>query len=174
MPTPETQRDYFAELYVAGIFGDAGWAVYFPKRDVGFDFVVSKKISGSVLLRPVQVKGLYPTSLKKDKVTYGYQGNLSAVHPDMVLVLPFFTAHERGPAPEHIAYMPFLQLRPRDRGGWRCVPAKFAAGHAVPRESYEGYFDRAGLEALEQVTWGKTVTNTANQLAVALSLNTLT
>jgi len=159
MPTPQTQRDYFAELYVAGVFGDAGWAVYFPKRDVGFDFVVSKMISGSVLLRPVQVKGLYPTRLKKDKVTYGYQGTLSAVHPEMVLVLPFFAAHERGVAPEHIAYMPFSQLRVRGRGGLRCVPAKFISGHAVPRESFENYFGSMGLAALEQPSWGKAEAN---------------
>lgn len=111
MPRPETQGDYFAELYVAGIFGDAGWSVYFPKRDVGFDFVASKEVEGGVLLRPVQVKGLYPTKLKKDKVTYGYQGELTAVHPAMVLALPFFAAHERGAAPEQVAYMPFSQLR---------------------------------------------------------------
>jgi hypothetical protein len=155
MPRPTTQRDYFAELYVAGIFGDAGWAVYFPKRDVGFDFVVSKEVSGSILLRPVQVKGLYPTSVKKDKPTYGYQGDLSAVHPEMVLVLAFFAAHERGVAPEQIAYMPFAQLRGRARGGLRCVPSKFISGHAIPRESYEGYFGAAGLLSLEQTSWGQ-------------------
>jgi len=26
---PVTSRDYFAELYVAGILGDCGWHVYF-------------------------------------------------------------------------------------------------------------------------------------------------
>ncbi len=155
MPAPETQRDYFAELYVAGIFGDAGWSVYFPKRDVGFDFIASKVILDVTLLRPVQVKGLYPTKNKTDKATYGYQGNLTAVHPDMVLVLPFFAAHERGAAPEQIAYMPFSQLRARERGGLRCVPAKFVAGRAVPRDSFEGYFGDEGLRALEQITWGQ-------------------
>lgn len=89
MPRPDTQCDYFAEIYVAGIFGDARWSVYFPKRDVGFDFIVSKEIKGSVLLRPVQVKGLYPTKEKKDKLPYGYQGDLTAVHPEMVLAIPF-------------------------------------------------------------------------------------
>ena len=153
MPRPETQRDYFAELYAAGIFGDAGWSVYFPKRDVGFDFIVSKEIEGVVLLRPVQVKGLYPTKDKKNKATYGYQGDLTAVHPEMVLVIAFFAAHDRGAAPEHIAYMPFVQSRPRDRGGYRCVPAKFISGHAVPRESFEGFFGAAGLAAVERSTW---------------------
>jgi hypothetical protein len=154
MPRPETQRDYFAELYVAAIFGDAGWSVYFPKRDVGFDFVATKKVSGSVLLRPIQVKGLYPTSVKKDKPTLGFQGELTAVHPEMVLAIPFFAAHERGVAPEHIAYMPFSQIRSRERGGYRCVPAKFISGHAVPRESFECFFGSVGLAALENLGWG--------------------
>jgi hypothetical protein len=131
-------RDYFAELYVAGIFGDAGWSVYFPKRDVGFDFVISKNIGDSSLLRPVQVKGLYPTKEKKDKTTYGYQGTLTSVHPDMVLALPFFSAVHRGASPECIAYMPLSQIRPRssERGGYRCVPAKLVSGCPAPRESF--------------------------------------
>lgn len=33
--------DYFAELYVAGRLADAGWNVYFPHRDKGFDFIIS-------------------------------------------------------------------------------------------------------------------------------------
>lgn len=150
---PET-RDYFAELYVAGIFGDAGWAIYFPKRDVGFDFVVSKTIGGSVLLRPVQVKGLYPTKEKKDKDTYGYQGTLTAVHPDMVLALPFFSAVHRGASPECIAYMPLSQIRPGSRG-YRCIPAKLESGCPAPRKSFVGFFGEAGLASLEGIAWGK-------------------
>ena len=64
MPAPET-RDYFAELYVAGIFGDAGWAVYFPKRDVGFDFVISKEVSGSVVASPCSSERSLPYARKK-------------------------------------------------------------------------------------------------------------
>ena len=52
MPAPAAQRDYFAELYSAGIFGDSGWSVDFPKRDVGFDFVATKEVDGKVILRP--------------------------------------------------------------------------------------------------------------------------
>jgi len=33
---PQT-RDYFAEMYVAGILADKGWNIYFPRRDKGFD-----------------------------------------------------------------------------------------------------------------------------------------
>lgn len=82
MTAPDT-RDYFAELYVAGLFGDAGWTVYFPKPDVRFDFIATKLVDGEMLLRPVQVKGLYPTAGKKDKVTFGYIGELTASHPAM-------------------------------------------------------------------------------------------
>lgn len=154
MPRPETQRDYFAELYVAGIFGDAGWSVYFPKRDVGFDFVVSLKVGSDTLLRPVQVKGLYPTTAKGNKDSYGYSGKLTAVHKDMVLVLPYFAATKRGVAPEHIAYMPFSQIRVRSRGGYRCVPASFKAGIPTPRRDFKQYFDNTGLTALSNPSWG--------------------
>lgn len=44
MSTPNGNRDFFAELYVAGILGDAGWSIYFPKRDVGFDFIITKEV----------------------------------------------------------------------------------------------------------------------------------
>lgn len=155
MTSPDT-RDYFAELYVAGVFGDAGWSVYFPKRDVGFDFVVSRSLGATTLLRPVQVKGLYPTSEKTDKTFYGYNGKLTATHPDMVLALPYFSATERGVAPACIAYMPFPLLRARTRGGFRCVPAKFSGGIPTARRDFGAYFGEVGLAALADPLWGKT------------------
>ncbi len=152
MTAPDT-RDYFAELYVAGLFGDAGWAVYFPKRDVGFDFIATKLVDGEMLLRPVQVKGLYPTAGKKDKVTFGYIGELTASHPAMVLALPYF--HVENPhSPETVAYMPFASFKSPFRGGVRCVPACFANGHSKPRRDFKKYFGREGLKAVEQFTWG--------------------
>jgi hypothetical protein len=154
MPQPVTQRDYFAELYCAGIFGDAGWSVYFPKRDVGFDFIVTKEVGGQIILRPVQVKGLYPTEVKGDKSGYGYRGELSAVHPEMVLVLAYFAATERGVAPEHIAYMPYSELKRPSRGGYRCLPAKFESGHSIPRREFSRYFSEHGLKAIESLAWG--------------------
>lgn len=153
MPAPDT-RDYFAELYIAGLFGDAGWSVYFPKRDVGFDFIVSKSTNDEVLIRPIQVKGLYPTAAKGDKTSYGYKGELSAVHQQMVLVLPFFSANERGTAPEQIAYMPISKFKKPSRGGYRCVPARFEAGHAIPRREFAQYFGHQGLAAIESPMWG--------------------
>jgi hypothetical protein len=155
MADPQTQRDYFAELYVAGIFGDAGWSVYFPKRDVGFDFVVSRSVGADNLLRPVQVKGLYPTAEKGDKASYGYSGRLTAVHPDMVLVLPYFAATERGVAPACIAYMPRSEIRERERGGFRCVPGRIKAGIPMPRRDFRPYFNEQGLASLSEVSWGR-------------------
>lgn len=134
---PPTTRDYFAELYVAGLFGDAGWAVYFPKRDVGFDLVVSKEVGGSVILRPVQVKGLYPTPEKRDRNTFGFAGVLSAVHPEMVVVMPFFSATERGAAPDlHRIHVAGRNARPRTRRrslcSMRLVPRHASAAPELP------------------------------------------
>jgi hypothetical protein len=157
-PHSETNRDYFAELYVAGYFGDAGWCVYFPKRDVGFDFVASKRVRNTIILRPVQVKGKYPTRTKKDQSTYGHRGRLSALHDGMVLVIPYFAACERGAAPEEIAFMPRSELRPRTRGGYSCVPASFAKGHARPRKGFRQFFGPAGLRRVERRDWGKSGT----------------
>src|SRR5690242_12537005 len=83
---PKKRRtDYLAELYVAGVLADAGWNVYFPHRDEGFDFIISKLVSGRILLRPVQVKGKYPEEGKSNKSVYGYVGRLTAIHSEMVL-----------------------------------------------------------------------------------------
>lgn len=150
-----SQRDFFAEMYIAGVLGDAGWAVYFPKRDTGFDFVISRRVGDTTLLRPIQVKGLYPTKEKLDKLIYGYHGRLTALHPDMVLILPYFSALERGVAPTLIAYMPFCKIRPRRRGGFRCVPARFSNGLPVPRRDFRQYFGDEGLQAIASTTWGE-------------------
>ena len=103
-------RDYFAEMYVAGIFADNDWNVYFPRRDKGFDFIVTKQFETGILVRPVQVKGLYPSDAKTDKRVYGYSGTLSQLHPDMVLVLAYFPTDSGAVAPTHIAYMPRSQI----------------------------------------------------------------
>jgi hypothetical protein len=56
MPKPKNQRDEFAEQYIAGIFADAAWSVYFLRKDKGFDFIVSKKTGAGPIIRPVEVK----------------------------------------------------------------------------------------------------------------------
>jgi hypothetical protein len=153
MPAPAT-RDYFAELYVAALFGDAGWSVYFPKRDVGFDFIATKSVDGTVIIRPVQVKGLYPTEFKTDKAAYGFKGKLTAIHETMILALPYFHT-SISHSPELIAFMPLNKCKLPISGGVRCVPCSFSNGHAVPRRDSIKYFGDAGLRLIESVQWGK-------------------
>ncbi len=87
-------RDYFAEMYVAGLLADSGWDIYFPRRDKGFDLIVSRPSANGAIVRPVQVKGKYATDDKIDKAVYGYVGPLTALHKDMVLAMPFFTSSD--------------------------------------------------------------------------------
>jgi hypothetical protein len=150
---PET-RDAFAELYVAGVLADAGWNVYFPRRDQGFDFIIAKPVGGSMLLRPVQVKGKYPTADKTAKASYGYVGKLSQLHPEMVLAIPFF-ARETEPAPLFTAYLPVAQIRPLGTklGLFRASPAVFRDGGPQIRPHYRRFFDTEGLALLESPTW---------------------
>jgi hypothetical protein len=140
MPKAPATRDVFAELYVAGVLADAGWNVYFPTRDIGFDFIATKVIDAQVVIRPIQVKGKYPTAGKGDVRFYGYGGWLSQLHRDMVLAIAFFTS-TRSPAPLHIAYMPFGQVRPHstDPEWWQSFPATYRAVnqyHAATTESF--------------------------------------
>lgn len=151
--------DYFAELYVAGRFADAGWNVYFPHRDKGFDFIVSKPHAQvGQLIRPVQVKGKYPTEEKGDKTVYGYIGRLTQTHPEMVLAIPFFS-NQQASVPSCVAYLPFALIREHSRG-YRCQPASFSRGRAEPRRDYKKFFDGSGLALLERLEWkNSTVTD---------------
>jgi hypothetical protein len=82
---PNVEQDYFAELHIAGLMANAGWNVYFPHRDKGMDFIISKTGNdGSEIIRLVQVKGKYPSAEKSDKAVYGYVGKLNQFHLDMV------------------------------------------------------------------------------------------
>jgi hypothetical protein len=146
-------RDYFAEMYVAGLFADAGWNVYFPRRDKGFDFIVTHEADDHVIVRPVQVKGLYPTAEKGDKAVYGFGGRLSLLHPDMVLALVYFRPGATQGIPQHIAYLPRSQVRPRLRGGFRCVPCVLKSGLVSPRRDFAKYFDARGLTAVGRADW---------------------
>jgi hypothetical protein len=38
----------------AGIMADYGWNVYFPRRDKGFHFIITRPHEGTALVRPVQ------------------------------------------------------------------------------------------------------------------------
>jgi hypothetical protein len=152
-PVNAKNRDFFAELYVAGILGDAGWSIYFPKRDVGFDFIAVKQLRGTVVLRPVQVKGKYPAGSKGDKAAYGYTGELSQLHPEMVLAIPYFPTDQRGVAPTCTAYMPCWAIRSQASKGWACQPARFVNGVPKARRDFQLYFDYAGMELMELEQW---------------------
>jgi hypothetical protein len=151
-----TTRDYFAELYVAGLFAEAGWNVYFPHRDKGFDFIVEKDEGGRHQIRPVQVKGKYPTREKGDQNTYGYMGKLTATHSEMVLAISFFPS-EWSHAPTCTAFLPFSLVRRVSRG-YRCYPATFKNGLATPRRDFLRFFDRRGLELLDSPLWSTLTT----------------
>jgi len=147
-----TSRDYFAELYVAGLFADAGWNVYFPHRDRGMDFIISKTgADGQEIIRPVQVKGRYPRTDKTNKATYGYVGHLNQRHPQMVLAIPFFETADAGPA-LFVAFMPESRIKPNKRGV-RCEPARFTGGKPCARREYNRYFDTEGLAQVELSSW---------------------
>lgn len=160
-------RDYFAELFVAGRFADAGWNVYFPHRDKGFDFIVTKPAAaGTQLVRPVQVKGKYPTGDKGNKSVYGYVGKLTQQHPEMVLAIPFYS--RSADVPTYVAYLPFGIVRPHSRG-YRCEPATYRNGVAKPRRDYARFFDGPGLRLVEQVGWSTlTVVDKFEQPAEAI------
>jgi hypothetical protein len=145
--------DYFAELYVAGRFAEAGWNVYFPHRDQGFDFVVSKIIETKTVLRPVQVKGKYPWEEKGDKKTFGYIGKLTARHTDMILAIPFFMP-KSNEMPVCTAYLPPSLVRKHSRG-YKCEPAQFLHGVPKPRKHYAKFFGEAGLSLVEKANWNE-------------------
>jgi hypothetical protein len=139
---------------VAGRFADAGWNVYFPRRDRGFDFIVSKlSADGTQLIRPVQVKGKYPTRDKGAKAVYGYVGKLTELHPEMVLAIPFFH-HGKKETPTCVAYLPFALIKKHSRG-FRCQPARFHVDRIEPRRDFRRFFDEEGLRLVDRRDWSK-------------------
>ena len=137
-------RDYFAEMYVAGVLADNDWNVYFPRRDKGFDFIITKEVEGKTIIRPVQVKGKYPEKSKTDKRTYGYKGKLTAIHKNMILAIPFFSTTGIGKSPLFTAFMPFGKIVKMEKR-YRCEPALFKDGKPLPRRDYKKYFDLQGI-----------------------------
>ncbi|MBN9614871.1 MAG: hypothetical protein J0G35_04800 [Acidobacteriales bacterium] len=143
--------DYYAELHVAGRLADAGWDIYFPHRDKGFDFVISKVVNGTPILRPVQVKGKYPSGEKTDKNVYGYVGKLTQTHPEMVLAIPYFSASSPD-TPVYIAFMPWASVKPHARG-FHCQPATYRGGEPRPRREFGKFFDEGGIKRLDSLAW---------------------
>jgi hypothetical protein len=153
MPKPKNQRDEFAEQYVAGIFADAGWAVYFPRKDKGFDFIISKNTKSGMIVRPVQVKGKFPETTTAVRKKYGYRGTLTAVHPKMVLAIPLFTSLTRLAHPDCVAYMPFKKITEPKKGTFWCGPAKLEKGKVSAKKTFQKYFDETGLNAVGKKIW---------------------
>jgi hypothetical protein len=144
-------RDYFAELHVAGRLADADWNVYFPHRDKGFDFIIAKKIGDRIIVRPVQVKGKYPTVGKTDKANFGINTKFSQTHPEMVLAIPYFSPGSKE-SPLHIAFMPFCRLK-KSKRGLKCEPANFKNGLPIPKRDSKHFFDEIGIQQLEREDW---------------------
>lgn len=144
----DTKPD-LAELYVAGLLANAGWSVYFPRRDEGIDFIVTKLVRGKLLVRPIQVKGKYPTATKTNKKRYGLRGKLTQVHPHMILAIPYFPTDNTETAPSCVAYMPYKKIKGDSPTRCRCQPARFRDGIVVPLDGCKKYFDSKGLARLE-------------------------
>ena len=140
---PKT-RDYFAELYVAGLMADSGWDIYFPMRDKGFDFIASRNLNEKTQVRPVQVKGLYPTKAKTPKSAYGYMGKLTALHDDMVLALPYFMP-DKIEAPVHVAWLLRDDIKLTTKGRFKAQPASYRSSGPEPRRDFWHVFNRDGL-----------------------------
>ena len=124
-------------------------------RDATRDSISSSPTTAgdAVIVRPVQVKGKYPELDKTDKKTYGYIGNLTELHDDMVLAMPFFPTDSTAVAPDLIAFMPRGRIQSQQRGGYRCVPCVFQDGRAAPRRDYQRYFGQDGLTLMEKDDW---------------------
>jgi hypothetical protein len=146
-------RDYFAEMYVAGILADHGWNIYFPRRDKGFDFIITKPVNDQIIIRPVQVKGKYPEVEGRDLPVYGYIGKLSQLHKDMVLAIPYFSTNIHSVAPDHVAYMPRTQISVQRKLGYACRPACSRNGKAEPRRDFRKYFNAEGMLFMEASDW---------------------
>ncbi|MEK6795443.1 MAG: hypothetical protein AABZ39_11735 [Spirochaetota bacterium] len=143
-------REYFAELYVAGLLADAGWTIYFTSRDKGFDFIISKVVQKRTIIRPVQVTGLYPTDTKKDRQVYGVNRTLTQFHENMVLIIPIFIPKIYA-APKHVAYITAEsgKIVKNSKNKYRVFPAKIKNGIISPRRDFQQYYDRCGLVGLE-------------------------
>jgi hypothetical protein len=145
-------RSMFAEMYVAAALADDDWSIYFPRRDVGFDMIATKSTKARTVIRPIQVKGLYPSPGKTAKAYYGFVGPLSQTHKDMALVIVYFTAAEDTLAPHMIAWMPSIRIGRHSRG-YKCQPAKFGDSGAIARRDFQKYFGVEGLRRMASARW---------------------
>ena len=151
---PLHQRDYFAELYVAGLMGDNGWMLY-SKRDVGFDFIATKGIADHVLIRPVQVKGPLSKRNEEGQDRVRVYRALYSFTRIWSWYSPFFPTDRAGPSPVCIAFMPRSEIRPQLGRGFKCFPAKFIDGRPEPRETFRKFFGIDGLRNMDLPVLGQ-------------------
>ncbi len=147
-----------AELIVAGQFAEKGWNIYSPHRDIGFDFIATKMIDEEILIRPVQVKGCYPSAFT-DRTVYG-KGTiiLTQKHPEMVLAMPFFITEDGVTKMERVAFLPCSQLKRKPDGNYRSQPASIKDQKVIPRPHFQKFFDGPGLNLLENMDWKDSLT----------------
>lgn len=146
-----------AELIVAGQFAEKGWNIYSPHRDIGIDFIATKMIAGKILIRPVQVKGLYPSAFTP-RAAYGKNKIvLTQQHEEMVLAMPIFLTEDGVTKMVTVAFLPMSQMRPTKDGNFRAHPSTINKDKTVsPRPHFEKFFDGPGLKLLERADWKDT------------------
>ena len=101
--------------------------------------------------KPVSIVRRYPSGDKTDKSVYGYVGKLTQTHPEMVLVIPYFSASSPD-TPVYIAFIPWASVKPHSRG-FRCEPATYRSGEPRPRREFQKFFGEEGIARLDSLTW---------------------
>jgi hypothetical protein len=145
-----------AELAIAGTFTSAGWNVYSPHRDIGFDFIATKQSLNGLLIRPVQVKGCYLQS-RKDSAYYGRTNfELKQTHPEMVLVIPYYLPGDVLLRPKFVAFLPWSQLKVMRNGNYRAQPACIKKGEVLRRRDFAKFFDLPGIQLMDRLDWRDT------------------
>lgn len=108
-----------------------------------------------MLVRPVQVKGVYPEAIKGDKKTFGRTMNLTALHPQMVLVMPFFQyAITKSASPTYVGFFPIIRNEDPDDNEYKIQPAKLTNGVISIRKESQRFFGDEGVAAVSELLWG--------------------
>ena len=145
-----------AELAIAGTLSSAGWNVYSPHRDVGFDFIATKQTDHGLLVRPVQVKGCYLRT-RKDCPSYGrHNFKLPQTHPEMALIMPFYSPGDVLLRPLFVAFLPWAQIRPMPNGNFRSQPARIQDRQILQRRDFAKFFDLPGIMLMDRRDWKDT------------------
>jgi len=168
-------HEQLAELNVAAQLADAGWEVFLPYRDRGFDLIAARKVGRSWIVRPIQVKGRYlQKGYRRDRENEvsmrgrqeGARFPLSEPHNDLVVALVYV---DTDPSPIVLctAYLPFkvvkksvtrqTQGRRNHRVFWP-APAQWMrhADDSVslePKPEFDRFFDGNGIRLMARSNW---------------------